>query len=354
VKLSLGFQDLDALYNGQFFSNPQAAYSNGRSLGSWTTFPSNIHNDTTSYKFRNGTIRSVSNAAVPTLDLSGITSGQDIFNTFLLPDTDSDNQSSNSTQTTPTSVPTPDPQATAAIMSNYGFPNFVSVAKDNSVGGYFSDNIPDLAILSIRAFTAETGVDGESTDFQMTVQKFLEASKSAGKSRLIIDIRGNPGGASYTGYDTFKQIFPKHKLNHRLQLRVHPAAQVLSKYLSIDNPVTLDEVNPNNNASEALLDQVRGGTSAFNYKIALQNPDGKAYSSLQQFLGPRKIHGDNFTALFSASFSNIAEDEVNGGLVMTGYGDRSNPLPQVFAEEKVVLVSAATLLESFDSLRVDD
>jgi hypothetical protein len=348
LNLSQGLQDLDALYNEQLFSNPQLAFAGGQGL--WdglTTF--DPRNDTTLYKFRNGTSLSLSNTVVPSLNMSGFTSGKDIFDAFLLTknedsdsqsNDDSDSQSSNSAATTtPTSTPTAKSLATAALMSKLGYPTPVAAAKDNSIGGYFSTNVSDLAILSIRAFTASRGVEGEATDFQDVVQNFLKASKSAGKQRLIIDVRGNPGGTLYTGYDTFKQLFPSHQLNHRIQIRAHPAAQVLSKYLSIDDPLTINELNElSSNTTDALEKQILAGSSDLNYKAQLQSPDGKPFSSLQQFLGPRQVHGDNFTSFFSRSFSNVASDEENGGLIVTGYGDRSDAGEQVFMEENVILV----------------
>jgi hypothetical protein len=340
VSLSQSFQDLDALYNQQLFSNPQLGYAG--SSGLWTGLATfDTQNDTTLYKFRNGTSRSLPNTVVPIANLSGITSGQDIFDTFLLTtNNNSDSQSSNSTETTPpTTAPTADPKVTAALMSKLGFPTPVAAARDNSIGGYFSTNVSDLAILSIRAFTASKNVEGEATDFQDVVQKLLEASKSAGKKRLIIDIRGNPGGAVYTGYDAFKQIFPSKKLNHRLQIRAHPAAQVLSKYVSIDDPLTIDEADQlSSNTSDAFAEQILSGSTDLNYKAQLQSPDGKPFSSLQQFLGPRQVHDDNFTSFFSHSFSNIASDETNGGLVVSGYGNRSDLSAQVFMEENIILV----------------
>lgn len=41
------------------------------------------------------------------------------------------------------------------------------------------------------------------------MRDFIRASKQAGKTKMIFDLRGNGGGNAILGYDTFKQVYPQ-------------------------------------------------------------------------------------------------------------------------------------------------
>lgn len=84
------------------------------------------------------------------------------------------------------------------------FPTEV-VAYASRVSGYFPESNSDLAVLAISTF--QNALD-EVADFQSTIGDFLAISEEAGKTRLIIDLRGNPGGLGFLAHDTFRQIFP--------------------------------------------------------------------------------------------------------------------------------------------------
>ena len=60
----------------------------------------------------------------------------------------------------------------------------------------------DVTVLSISTFEITTPPD--IIEFSEVVENFLAACGSAGKTRLIIDVRQNPGGKIYLVYDAFK------------------------------------------------------------------------------------------------------------------------------------------------------
>ena len=78
-------------------------------------------------------------------------------------------------------------------------------ARGNSIAGYFPDDEDSLAVLSVPTFDP---LDSDDAEFQDVLRSFLATSKAQGKSKLVIDLRGNGGGDVVDGYDMFKQLFP--------------------------------------------------------------------------------------------------------------------------------------------------
>lgn len=163
-------------------------------------------------------------------------------------------------------------------------------------------------------------------EFQTDVSIFLAKCKSAGKTRLIIDIRGNPGGTIYLGYDLFKQLFPTLIPYSGIRIRGSDAANALG------NIASSSQVQ--NNASSVLA------TSIFNDKTCLVGPDGPSFNSWQQVYGPLTQNGDLFSNIFSWSFSNATLDMTMApGVVVSGYANKSEIPPQVFTSDSITLVS---------------
>lgn len=157
-----------------------------------------------------------------------LSSGQDLYDYFVL----GISPPSNSTAAASTSVPAAASTSFAAASStvaaatatttegsadatpsNWGYlpayPNDPVVSQPNLgllnggvVSGYFlNDEV--TAIISIPSFdvTAEA-----VASFSSTVGQFLEKSKSAGRTRLIIDLQRNDGGGELLAIDAFKQV----------------------------------------------------------------------------------------------------------------------------------------------------
>jgi hypothetical protein len=346
LDLGINNQDLDALYNSMLF-NPSKSLLNG--AGQYATTLFTDHADTTSYRFLNGTVRVIQNKAVSAISLNNIQSGQDIFDLYMV---SSSNQSSNlstttvspstTTTTTPSAISTDDTAAArqTTFRATYGYFDPIVADERLLVAGYFSKNVPEIAILNIQSFETTN-----SSEFQSVVQTFLAKCKSAGKTRLIIDVRGNPGGKVFNGFDTFRQLFPSNDLIMKQRSRSHPAFLAISRAVSTLSPLTLDELNSIESEGDqskgdvtALTHEVEGRTSEFSYKNN-QKPAGLAFSSWADFAGPRKAHGDVFTNYFSPNLSNSVINEVFGGLDVSGTGAEANIAPQVFDKSNVVIVS---------------
>ena len=158
-----------------------------------------------------------------------ITTGQDLYDYFVL-GIDSATSSNSSAASTsvpaaastsfaPASSTTVGAAATtassaAASPSNWGdyfvaYPLDPIVSQPNLgllnggiLSGYFlNDGV--TAVLSIPSFdaTAENAVS-----FSSTVTEFLDKSKAAGRTRIIIDLQRNDGGSDLLAVDAFKQV----------------------------------------------------------------------------------------------------------------------------------------------------
>ncbi|KAF2665447.1 hypothetical protein BT63DRAFT_428401 [Microthyrium microscopicum] len=362
-----GLQDKDALYNSLFY-NPATFISSA--FGSFAIKTLNYYNDNSTYTFANGSSTTLPNKAAANIDLTGITSGKDIYKAYLIgsPTTSSklkkrhasprkanpalDATSPPLTSSIPLSkslIPTAtatssegaSASATLSLLSALGFPSPVAISTDFSVAGYFLTDKPDTAVLDIFQFTGEAA--GADIPFQATVSKFLQACRDSGKKKLLIDVRGNPGGVISTAYDTFKQLFPNQPAYSRHRLRAHPAMDAYGTVLSTLDALTMDDINEITNlgddAPEQTLILEAADASVFNAANNLKSTDGNPYSSWRDFYGPQVMNGDNYTNFFAPDLKSMAYDLATGSIVISGYGNNTNLLPQAFDSKNITLIT---------------
>jgi hypothetical protein len=346
LDFSSQFQDEDALYNSMFFNPAKVAFE-GKGRYSLSDF--SYHPDNTTYQFLNGSTMAIENTAETSISLEGVESGQDIFDIFL--DSGSangsdDSSASASSQGSETSAaPSSSTTATATpLPTELGYPSPVISDSKNTISGYFLKTAPDVAVLNVQTFEAATG-----DEFQSVVEKFLAQCRSTKKTRLIIDLRGNPGGIFYTGYDLFKQLFPSLQIISKTRFRSHPATNVIGSAVSQVSSITVPEakelighlnLTTDEGCKKYLSDQAK--SSVFNYRNNLIRPDGPTFSSWADLYGPQSMNGDNYTEYQSSSFSNSGLDLVySNGLVVSGYGDKKHIAPQAFDNSNIVVVSIA-------------
>lgn len=194
------------------------------------------------------------------------------------------------------------------------------------MSGYFinGSDYSEFAVLNYPRF-APISAKGHVA-VQQDTRKFLALCKNAAKKYLIIDIRGNNGGVTYLAYDLFKQLFPNKTPYSGLRLRAHDSANALGMLGSSD-------VGRGYRSPQSDID-----ASFFNSQDFLQTPGGSNYSTWQSLYGPKVIHGDKFSNIASWQFSNATLDEDAGDIVVSGYANNTNLLPQVFAGENIILL----------------
>jgi Peptidase family S41 len=84
-----------------------------------------------------------------------------------------------------------------------GYPKkAIAEDPDKKVAGYYLKTHSDTAVLCVRSFATDNPKNSDFTSkFGDTVDKFLTKMKVDKKTRLIIDMRGNPGGYKLLSYD---------------------------------------------------------------------------------------------------------------------------------------------------------
>jgi hypothetical protein len=357
---SFSLQDKDATYNAALL-NPATALSHqgGSFQDNWALFD---FSDTTTYTFANGTTSTLSNLIKAGIDFSDITSGQDLYQKYVVDPPESSQQKRSIQKRAPVphtvppvtatatgssipSIPTTSATSTqtmntqASIMSTYHYPSPVALSNDGAIGGYFLNDEAGTAVLQITGFVLDETNHTASLDFQSSVTKFLNACRSSGKKKLLIDVRGNPGGLTATAYDTFKQLFPTSDLYTKIRMRAHPLFNAIGSVIS-NVPVIGDadikywETHKLTSAQEELYD---ASTSIFDPGSSL-NANGDPFSSWSSFYGPQNINGDQFTNYFSVDYENYDWD-ILSGFIPYGFGNRTNIPPQPFQGSDVTLVT---------------
>ena len=175
------FQDRDAEYNSMFYSLRNIASGTAGYFASAGVVTSPVANY--SLGFQNGTFLNVPNFATPAVSFTNISSGQELFAAVELK------------QATPNSVP--GGTTTSSFDLSNGYPEPVIQHSQGYVAGYFlnATNFADTAVLALLTF--EPGTNQYTQEYQSVIQRFLALSVAAGKTKLVVDLSGNPGGDPY-------------------------------------------------------------------------------------------------------------------------------------------------------------
>lgn len=203
------------------------------------------------------------------------------------------------------------------------FPDPFIASGDFSVAGYLPENEDDLAVLAIPSYEPTS-----ESQFSNVVRQFLATANSNGKSKLIIDLRGNPGGIALLATDTFKQLFPNQDPygagNYRANALFDFTGQSLSDYY---------EGKSLQQTENAGTDDFYAGTP-FNVENEVTKA-AKDFSSWADFFGPEYYHGDNYTEL---TRWNLSDPDQRLGQYIYGYGMNDKPQPQTFQSQNIVLL----------------
>ncbi|KAL8713736.1 MAG: hypothetical protein Q9220_002262 [cf. Caloplaca sp. 1 TL-2023] len=196
------------------------------------------------------------------------------------------------------------------------------------VTGYFlNDGV--TAVLSIPSFD----VNSESiVSFSDAVGEFIQKSKDAGKERFIIDLQHNGGGGNLLATDTFKQFFPSIDPFAGSRLRAHEGANALGNTFS----AYYNSQSSNSTNTDPLIG------SPWVAGTFINADTGRNFSSWAELYGPQVANGDFFTKTQRDNLSSIVFDETAGGIVVSGFGNRSAALPQPYDAKNIILLSDGT------------
>jgi hypothetical protein len=195
-------QDPDALYNEVFHT--MAAETGGR-LGNFFATTGQYTGPTTRLGFANGTTTEYENTAAFDDSFENIVDGESFYSVLCSGQLPSNSR--HRKRDVPMTPPRPRvvPRAAGSPL-RVAYPNSVVELESGEIAGYFLDD--DTAVLSISAFSA--GEQQQDQKFSQVITTFLNQCQKSGKTKLIIDVTSNGGGAIFLGYDAFKQVGNDH------------------------------------------------------------------------------------------------------------------------------------------------
>ncbi|KAI9054514.1 hypothetical protein LZ554_001671 [Drepanopeziza brunnea f. sp. 'monogermtubi'] len=324
------FQDPDSQWNSVFrsYANPQGVLTVAASIA--------FQGPSVTLTYDNGEEKTEDSFAVirQGANFTGVNNGEDYYTRFCTPPT----RGRNSTGT-PTMAPTPSMSRPALSPTIQGYP--APIVRDNggnTTSGYFLNGTgyDNVAVLAVSAFApqGDAGSIDYLSDFQRTVGTFLEKSKAAGKTKLIIDVQANGGGFVIAGYELFAQLFPNVKRFQADNIRLADSVASLARVAgSIPNNFTAET-----SLQRAALNVLQNSVITSNIEPGgIFTPSGKLFNTTEQIIAPVELKGDRFTAYQQAPLN-----DTSAQFNLTGTGTRSNPPAAVFAPENVVLLTDGT------------
>ena len=288
--------DASSRYN-EIFPNQATLSLGSGGEGYGLFFDGEYDGPTTTLDFANGTSRTFTNYAEITANFSGVDSGDSFFEKFCTGKPPASGTFSSASATASSTV--------APTASGYPWP----VVKHSAdvVAGYFLNGTGiegETAILSIPSFL--TGdytsfitpgqTSASENEFQQVVQEFLSNCTQAGKRKLIVDVRGNPGGDPVCAIDLFKQLFPSEAPWVGARIRDHESFHQLIEAV----PKYVDDTLECNNLTKYDHDKLL--LDIADYRLNL-NKDNQAFDSPLQFYGPNHFHEDIFTPILLQNYS---------------------------------------------------
>ncbi|KAL6890460.1 hypothetical protein GGI43DRAFT_430616 [Trichoderma evansii] len=328
-------QDGDAAYNSMFYSKAFAAANDGSEgyFSSGGRIRYIYQGPETTFTFDNGTNATFENTASVKANMTGIVDGQSYFDRLCVLSIDGRRRD------VPAAI-----SARAQPIQNPGYPEPILATNDGIVSGYFldGDGFDDVAVISILTFDPNS-----PPQFQAVVQNFFAEAVAAGKSKLVVDFQGNPGGFIPLGYDFYGQLFPQIRADGFSRWKLSPQFETLAHvYSNISKGV-----NP---FTEADIEKVQAYLSPENWRFDLDLKE-RGFTSFEDKFGPRVFKDTNYTALMRWNWSDpliSTNFTVGFGTEISGYGSRAN-LTQPFLPENIVLLydgfcaSTCTLASEF-------
>ncbi|KAH7231327.1 uncharacterized protein BKA55DRAFT_598597 [Fusarium redolens] len=309
-------QDPDARYNTLFFSfsgNP------GGVLDGRNVYPgSNI----TTLEFRNGTTLEVKNMAELNDPGFEARNGKDVFDMYCRP------TPSNSSDNSSTSEPVVKPPLKSGPV---GYPEPLIRDPYNQMNGYYLDD--DTVVMMIPSFNGYGLPSNQSFTFGHYATKIVSKALADGRTKLIIDVSGNPGGNVDRAFNLFKLFFPSEFPYSANRFRRHEVSEGLVKVFSAVSRSTALENAPINVAKmaysveEFLGDTTQLGTPASgNSDTPIRGYAGRPLNKTQPFKAENiVIIGDGLCASTCSIFVNLMTNI--GGVRALPFGGHPNGQP---------------------------
>ncbi|KAK1985867.1 peptidase S41 family protein [Colletotrichum cereale] len=192
---------------------------------------------------------------------------------------------------------TPDEEKSRSFFadSQHAFPSDPDVAQTRLdamgdggvVTGYFFEDI-STAVLSIPHFDQ---YDSDIGTFSDAVDEFVQGAQNKSLSRLVIDLSGNYGGSSGLAFLLLRTLFPGIEPFAGSRRRSHELGNVLGSASTRaweDLPTGTDEES---------AEKLTLVADEWVITTRLNAETGRNYSSWEEYQGPRRYNGDDFTGV---------------------------------------------------------
>lgn len=313
------YHDPDASYNALLYShNFRFGGSGGRGQFAQTLL---YPGESTIIEYENGTAAEFENVAIITGNFTGIDNAEAFYNRFC-----------NSTGSTEAAGDGANEALTQPDMPNpFGldpFPEPLVADEFNTVAGYFlddDDEFADVAVLQLSTFFTDP------FQHQAAVEDFFERCRESGRTKLIVDVQGNPGGIASSAFDIFGQLFPDIDPIQAENFRAHEISDALGQAITdyFNNEENLEPESITGLATAAYAE-------LFNIRRRL-TLDNESFESWDQFYGPLETYNDTFTNLYRRIFEYPDPQVPLLFTQPTGTGNRTTGFSRVF--EDVVLLT---------------
>lgn len=297
-------------YNNLFPSNAHTLGARSNGTGGWAQnrlWPGPSH----TLKLKNGTVITVETQAELLTPLTHFPwrDGPSLYDKLCV---DGNNATKNFT-TTPESI------GSAKKMPLEGYPEPFTRSEGDEITGYLPDHpaLKDVAVLSVPTFGTIY-----AKSFSRAAKDLIKNATAQGRSKMIIDISSNSGGAITSSLDLFKMFFPEKLPYTASRYRAHHGLNLLGK-ISLngdsDDGIIERDLQYINRAGEAV-------TPDLEHNI----------TSWQRLYGPHKTVGMNSTTLISTTNTKLLSTERSP---ISGYGPIPlDPKTAPFKAEDIVLV----------------
>ena len=302
-------------YNNLFPSHV-AGFTGHASEGAWTNWmgfwPGNAN---TTLTFVNGTTRSFETTAAWSFRNGPMnySSGTSLFEAACLPNP------KNRFGSYPGSFPRNSSYQSPTTGAD-SFPRPLLRHDDDHLRGYYlkQKHLSDIAVLQIPTFRLTEG----QTPFSSAVRAFVKGALSDGKSKIIIDLSGNPGGDVNEGFDIFRVFFPDRPIYSATRFRASDLIYLMGKIFSSPS-------------SQKMLSNLKLDPHIIASKAV--NPDQtRGFASWDSLFGPEVINGAKMSSIYSVFNVTAASTNENP---ISGYGEAVlNPYTRVFKPENIIIV----------------
>ncbi|KAE8411967.1 hypothetical protein BDV36DRAFT_305286 [Aspergillus pseudocaelatus] len=190
----------------------------------------------------------------------------------------------------------------------------------NTILGYFlEDDLEDVTVLFVPSFETNK-YEGDPLAFANHVTDFVKKAVDAGKKKLVIDVSGNPGGNTASGYDLFRVFFPQTEMYTASRIRAHESVNLIGQALA-----SLTEDTDDYGAEGIALYDLVSPNQTYHFQ------------SWEEYYGPQQVNEANLSHIAANFDFNVIS---TWELPIRGYGPvKLNETATPFAPEDILIVT---------------